>query len=117
MTLDESSRRQYELMTQTPVSRLVPKLAIPTIISNIITSIYNLADTCFVSAMNSDSATASVGIIFALMAVSHFFGVYGVIFAQPVADVLCCLTNIPFLILFLRRINKLEAEQKQSAAQ
>ncbi len=36
---------QYEKMTQTPVSKLIISLAIPTTISMLVTSIYNMADT------------------------------------------------------------------------
>ena len=38
---------QYEKMTQTPVSKLIISLAIPTTISMLVTSIYNMADTFF----------------------------------------------------------------------
>lgn len=40
-----SYEEKYKMMTQTPVSRLISKLAVPTIISMLITSIYNMADT------------------------------------------------------------------------
>ena len=35
----------YKKMTETPVSRLIVRLGIPTTISMLITGIYNLADT------------------------------------------------------------------------
>lgn len=41
----ERSRLQFEKMTQTPVPKLILGLAAPTILSMLITSIYNLADT------------------------------------------------------------------------
>ena len=40
-----SYEEKYQLMTRTPISRLIPRLAVPTIISMLITSIYNMADT------------------------------------------------------------------------
>ncbi len=49
------------LMLDTPMSRLIPKMAVPTIIAQIITTIYNLADTYFVSSLGT-SATAAVGV-------------------------------------------------------
>ena len=55
-------------MTNTPISKLVSSLAIPTIISMLITSIYNMADTYFVSQLGT-SASAATGIVFSLMAI------------------------------------------------
>ena len=43
-----SYEEKYRMMTETPVSRLISRLAVPTIISMLITSIYNMADTFFV---------------------------------------------------------------------
>jgi putative MATE family efflux protein len=64
---------QYEKMTQTPVSRLVLALSGPTILSMMVTSIYNLADTYFVSAINT-SASAAAGVVMGLMAILQAFG-------------------------------------------
>ena len=60
-------------MTETPVSRLILKLAIPTIISMLITTIYNTADTFFVSKI-SVAASGATGIVFSLMAILQAFG-------------------------------------------
>lgn len=60
-------------MTQTPVSRLVCTLAVPTIVSMLITSIYNMADTFFVGRIGT-SATGAVGVVFSLMAVIQALG-------------------------------------------
>lgn len=65
--------KQYKRMTETPISRLVLKLAVPTIISMLITSIYNLADTYFVGQI-STSASGAVGIIASLMAIIQALG-------------------------------------------
>ena len=59
---------QYRKMTQTPIPRLVATLAVPTIISMLVTSIYNMADTFFVSQLGT-SASGAVGIIFSAMAI------------------------------------------------
>lgn len=59
---------QFEKMTNTPIPKLVSSLAIPTIISMLITSIYNMADTYFVSQLGT-SASAATGIVFSLMAI------------------------------------------------
>lgn len=69
MTQEERFRR----MVETPVSKLIPSLAVPTIISMLITSIYNMADTYFVSQINT-SASAAVGVSYSLMSMIQAFG-------------------------------------------
>ncbi len=63
-----SSAERAQMMLNAPVSRIIPKLAIPTIISMLITSIYNMADTYFVSQI-STSASGAVGVVFSVMGV------------------------------------------------
>lgn len=58
----------YEKMTRTPVAKLILKLGIPTTISMLITSVYNMADTYFVGA-SGESAQAATGVLFTLQAV------------------------------------------------
>lgn len=58
----------YDKMTRTPVAKLILKLGIPTTISMLITSIYNMADTYFVGACG-ESAQAATGVLFTLQAV------------------------------------------------
>ncbi len=50
-----------QLMLEAPISRVVPKMAIPTIVAFLITSIYSLADTYFVSSLGTN-ATAAVSV-------------------------------------------------------
>ena len=52
-------------MTQTPVAKLILQLGIPTTISMLITSIYNMADTYFVGTLG-ESAQAATGVLFTL---------------------------------------------------
>lgn len=68
-----SYEEKYKMMTQTPVNKLIPRLAVPTIISMLITSIYNMADTFFVSQL-STSASGAVGVNFSLMAMIQAIG-------------------------------------------
>lgn len=63
----------YEKMTKTPISKLVISLGIPTTISMLISNIYNMADTFFVSSLGN-SASAAVGVVFGLMAIIQAFG-------------------------------------------
>lgn len=69
----ETAEEKYIRMTETPVKKLICSLAIPTIISMLITSIYNMADTFFVGKIGT-SATAAVGISFSLMAIIQAIG-------------------------------------------
>jgi putative MATE family efflux protein len=64
---------QYEKMVNTPVWKLVTTLAIPTVISMLITAIYNTADTFFVSQL-STQASAAVGIVFPIMSIIQACG-------------------------------------------
>ena len=73
--IQEETRRaaHYRKMTQTPVPRLVTGLAVPTIISMLISSVYNMADTFFVSQLGT-SAAGAVGIVFSVMAIIQAIG-------------------------------------------
>lgn len=57
-----------KMMLETPVNRVIPRLAVPTIISMLVSSIYNMADTFFVSQIGT-SASGAVGVIFSAMAI------------------------------------------------
>lgn len=72
-------RDNYEFLTQAPVSRVILTMAVPTIVSMLVTCFYVIVDTYFVGQLNTQS-TAAVGIVFPLMsliqAIGSFFG-YG----------------------------------------
>ena len=70
----ERERKQYDKMTKTPVSRLVIGLGIPTMLSMMVTSLYNLADTYFVSLIGNDAVTAAVSNLLALMSIIQAIG-------------------------------------------
>ena len=75
MEEDNAQQRKFKKMTETPVEPLICRMAVPTIISMLITSIYNMADTFFVGRIGT-SATAAVGIVFSLMAVIQAIGFF-----------------------------------------
>ena len=64
-------------MTQTPVPRLVLRLAIPSMVSMVVTALYNVVDAAFIGRLSTE-ATAGIGIAFAYMtfiqAIGFFFG-------------------------------------------
>lgn len=64
---------QYEKMTTSPVEKLVGTLAIPTIISMLISNVYNMVDTAFVGKLGT-SASGAVGIVFGFMAILQAVG-------------------------------------------
>ena len=57
---DRQDARKNMMLTE-PISRIIPKMAIPTIIAFLINSIYSLADTFFVSSLGTN-ATAAVSV-------------------------------------------------------
>ena len=70
-----STKDKYTLMTTAPIPRLIGSLAVPTIISMLVTSFYVMADTYFVGQINTQS-TAAVGISFSVMAIIQAFGFF-----------------------------------------
>ncbi len=80
MTAEEAKLKK---MTETPIPRLITVLAIPTILSMLVTSLYNMADTYFVGLIGGteaeqNAATGAISVVFSLMAViqacGFFFG-------------------------------------------
>lgn len=66
-------KNNYDKMTQMPVQKLILSLSVPTTLSMLVTNIYNVADTYFVSGI-STSASGATGVVFALMAIIQAFG-------------------------------------------
>ena len=68
---------KHEFLTAAPIPRVIGTMAIPTIISMMVTSFYNVVDTYFVSQISTQS-TAAVGVVFTVMtvfqAIGFFFG-------------------------------------------
>ena len=70
---EKPDRRTY--LTETPVPALITALAVPTIISMLVTGIYNTADTYFVGRISTE-ATAAVGLVFSVMAMIQAIGFF-----------------------------------------
>ena len=70
----EREKKQFNKMTKTPISRLVIGLGIPTTLSMMVTSLYNLADTYFVSLIGDDAITAAASNLLALMSIIQAIG-------------------------------------------
>lgn len=70
-----SQEQKFEMMTEAPIPGLIGRLAVHTIISMLITSFYNMADTFFVGKIGT-SATAAVGVVFPVMAIIQALGFF-----------------------------------------
>ncbi len=71
--METAKTKQYIKMTETPVSRLILGLGLPTTISMLVTNLYNMADTYFVSTLGN-SASGATSVVFGLMAIIQAAG-------------------------------------------
>ena len=75
MTMD-AQEEKYLKMTTPPVEKLICRLAVPCIVSMLVTAFYNMADTYFVGMLKSNAATGAVGVVFSMMAVIQAVGFF-----------------------------------------
>ncbi|KAA8817831.1 MATE family efflux transporter [Bifidobacterium callitrichos] len=72
-----SADAKYRQMTQSPIRPLILRLCIPAVISNLVTTAYNLTDTYFIGQLGT-SQSGAIGIAFSIMtilqAIGFFFG-------------------------------------------
>ncbi|MCR5775826.1 MAG: MATE family efflux transporter [Lachnospiraceae bacterium] len=66
---------KYRKMTETPVEKLIMQLAVPSIISMLVSALYNMADTFFIGKINTQ-ATGAAGIVFSYMALTQALGFF-----------------------------------------
>lgn len=71
MTREE---KQYIYMTETKIPKLITLLAIPTVISMLVTALYNFSDTYFITLLKNDSITAAANVVFPLMTIIQAIG-------------------------------------------
>lgn len=69
----EKQDEQFKKMTEISIPRLISVLAVPTVISMLVTSVYNMADAYFVSKIGT-SASGAVGVVYSLMAIIQSVG-------------------------------------------
>ena len=74
--VQNNQSEKFIRMTTEPVERLVMRLAVPTIISMLVTTFYNLVDTLFVRQLENDSMVAAVGVVLPLMSIIQAFGFF-----------------------------------------
>ena len=66
-------QQQYRKLVLTPVEQLIPRLAVPTICSMMVTMIYNLVDAYFVGRLGT-SASAAIGVVLGVQSIFQAFG-------------------------------------------
>ena len=79
-----TTQSQYDMMTKTPIWKLLLTMSVPSVVSTLVTNIYNLVDTAFVGQLGT-SASGAVGIVFGFMAIIQAFGY---LFGQGAGSVL-----------------------------
>ena len=71
--MQSKEQQQYQKLVMTPVEQLIPRLAVPTIFSMMITMIYNLVDAYFVGKLGT-SASAAIGVVLGVQSIFQAFG-------------------------------------------
>ena len=66
--MEEQGNSKFIRMTTEPIPKLICTLAVPTIVSMLVTALYNIADTFFVGRVGTE-ATAGVGLVFPVMTI------------------------------------------------
>lgn len=74
LNMDETHTK-FERLTGDPVSELILRLAVPTVLSMLISTLYNMADAFFVGQINA-SASGAISVIFSYMAIIQAFGCF-----------------------------------------
>lgn len=71
--MKKNDEQQFRFLTQTPIPKLTLTLSIPAVISTMITTIYNMADTWFVAQIGT-SAVGAVGVAFSITSFTNALG-------------------------------------------
>lgn len=69
-----TAAQKHAMMTETPIPRLILRMAVPSVISMLVTSLYNMADTFFIGRLNNTSATGAISVVYPLMAIIQAVG-------------------------------------------
>lgn len=67
--------RKYRQMTQAPLRRLILRMAVPAVVANMVSMVYNIVDTFFVGQLGN-AASGAVGVVMPLMIVTQALGCY-----------------------------------------
>ncbi|PWM75326.1 MAG: MATE family efflux transporter [Bacillota bacterium] len=75
-TMERNQETKAEWLTNGALKPLILKLALPSIVSMLISTFYNMADTFFVGQLQNTSATGAVGVVLPVMALIQAFGYF-----------------------------------------
>lgn len=77
-TAEELRDEKHRLMTRGRMEPLIVRMAVPSVVSILIASLYNLADTWFISHIGGESteAVAAVGVVFPFQAIAQTIGFF-----------------------------------------
>ena len=95
---------EHELMSSMKISKAVATMAIPSVISSLVTVVYNMADTFFVGQTGDPLQVAAVGltnpIFILLMAFANMFGMGGsAIASMALGEKMKSVSKIPPFLL------------------
>ena len=74
--MEQNQETKTERLTNGALKPLIIKLAIPSIVSMLISTFYNMADTFFVGQLQNTSATGAVGVVLPVMTLIQAFGYF-----------------------------------------
>ena len=83
---EELRQAKYVRMTTTPVEKLILKLAVPTILSMLVTTLYNLADTFFVSSIGGKEGTYAIAAVSVSLSIMSLIQATGFFIGQGAAN-------------------------------
>ena len=99
-----------DLFEKASVPRAVALMAIPTIVTMLVVVIYNMADTFFIGQLGDPkqvaAATLAMPLFMFMTALSNLFGVGGVAWATPVAEVTSMVVAAVMVIPYIRKLGR-----------
>lgn len=83
---ENAREEKYIKMTTQPVQKLILRLSVPTIASMLVTALYNLADTFFVSMIGDEAGTVAIAAVSAALSVMTLIQAFGFFIGQGSAN-------------------------------
>ena len=83
---DGARELKFQKMTTEPVQKLILKLSVPTIASMLVTALYNLADTYFVSTIGGAEGTKAIAAVSAALSIMSLLQAFGFFIGQGSAN-------------------------------
>ena len=107
--------KEEVLFEDAPVFRAVLSLVVPTAVSQLITVVYNMADTFFIGQIGDPNQVAAVSLCMPmfvfLTGLANLFGIGG---ATPAADLGAMAAAVALFLPFWRKLSRFERESPQT---